>query len=167
MNKINPQSRLYAYQKLIGKYDLIDKYKFSVRKFIQLNSIKFFYNTYKILNTHLSLLIFKEFSMNRHFTIKNLGKLKQKTFKVVLRNFFLFGYLEFLLNSLFFKNKIKIINNNQSKNLNLVLDPSLNNNFFLHDKLNPINKKFNIILNFENKNLKLGSFLSYYFIPVI
>jgi len=162
MKNFTFQSRLHIYQNVLGKYDLIDKYKFSPVKFNYLKKIEFCYTTHKLVSNQLDFLLFNSFLIQQYFKNYCNAKNKYQIFKITLRNYFI--CLDFLLNSSFLNEKLSIKDHNSLNNIYLTLPVSFNTDFFLMG-LNKNLQKIVLNLKFSNKSLHLSKFLSYYFIP--
>lgn len=163
------QPRLHIYHDLIGRYDLLDKYKFSNTKFVQIDSIKILCPIRKLSSNNLSLILVKEFSAQRHFNINKTSKIGLRDFNITLRKTSCFIYLEFLLNSYFLNSKRKKIVHNSYLFIDVLLHSSFNNEFvsYFNESLNT-NKsllKYITKLKFNEYNYFIRSFLSYYFVP--
>ena len=159
MKNFNFQSRLFVYQNLLGKYDLIDKYKFSKIKFNYIKKIEFSYTTFKLISKQLKFLLFSEFLFQQYF---NNNKNFKEKFRITLRNYFF--CFDFFLNSIFLNEKLIINYSNLSNNISLNLPSSSSVDFFLNGLKQNYNK-VNFNLYFLNKNINSSKFLSYYFIP--
>nr|YP_009502218.1 hypothetical protein [Porolithon onkodes]ASB29820.1 hypothetical protein [Porolithon onkodes] len=163
------QPRLQVYDRLIGSYDLLDKYKFSSTKFTKIESIIVYSTINKLTNKNLNLLFLKEFITKQCLNVykpKKFGFLKK--FVITLRKFFLYFYLELSFNFLLLGKKSRIIfpTNCKHANLRLNLDISCFSVGLLTEKSKSwnLNSKFNLKLVFKNQNNLIKTFLSYYFI---
>lgn len=157
-------SRLQTYHKLIGVYDLSDKYKFSDIKFNYLKNINIFYRLNKLSNDKLDLLLFQEIFFQRRFSIKKVLKSNTKSINLTLRKLDLFNCLELLLNSYFLSNKQKTLLSSYNSYACISLDPMYNSEFFSYFNFKKRLSKFTITLNFEEDKTFLNPILSYYFI---
>ncbi len=162
MKNFTFQSRLGIYQNVLGKYDLLDKYKFSLIKFSHLKKIEFSYTTRKLISNQLTFLLFNEFLIRQYFNNYWNIKKKNQVFELTLINYFI--CIDFLINSGFLNENLIIKNHSSLDGIYLTLPISFNMNFFFNG-LNLDLKKIKLNLKFSNRSLYLSKFLSYYFIP--
>lgn len=116
------QSRLQAYNILVGNYDLCDKYKFSPTKFIKARKIVVHSKINKLINKNLGLSFFKEFITKQRLNIYNFKKLNfLKKFVITLRKSFFHFYIETLLSFFLTKRKPKTVMSIDYQYINLLV----------------------------------------------
>ena len=169
MTQLNIKPRLQIYHSLVGKYDLLDKYKFSKERFTSIKCVKLLYLSNKFNVHNLNIILFKEFLSQQHLKIKN--SLYRTSLITTLRNSLMFLYLEFLLNSIFLNTKLSFSFFSSTLVINLILNFLSGNEFlvFLSEVSSERNNffKLTLMVNFCNSNVDLSSFLVYYFVPLL
>ena len=132
------QPRLQIYNNLLGFYDLSDKYKYSKVKFLSISHIKIGHLSLKLTNKNSTSILFQEFTTNQRFNFFSCKKLNfLKKFYITLRNFRLYYYFEFLINSAVLINKINKKKHISHNTINSILSVTMINIFlnFLNEKL--------------------------------
>ena len=162
MKNFSFQSRLRIYQTTLGKYDLIDKYKFSNIKFSFLNNVQLLYTTHKLSSEKLNFLLFNEFLAKQYFSNYWNRRKKLQIFKINLRNYFM--CLDFFINSCFLHKDLIIKNYDSLNSICIMLPTSFNTNFLINE-LNRSFRNVTLTLKFSKKSSHISKFLSYYFIP--
>ena len=161
--------RFQIYQNLLGSYDLIDKYRFSNKKFSVLKSIKVSHYIGESFNTDLNLLSCNQILTQQRPKIFKNSKFHFRNVITTLRNHSLFKYLDLLFNSIFLVDTFRFIRSSSYTFLTLIFNFNLDNLFsiYLTQLNNIINKSYKLVLGlkFIIKSKSLDSFLSYYFIP--
>nr|YP_009660512.1 hypothetical protein [Corallina chilensis]QCS25460.1 hypothetical protein [Corallina chilensis] len=125
--------RLQSNHHLIDKYDIIDKYFFSKEVLPSLNKIDIFYNLDKNSNYYLNSLLITEF--------KSTQKPSLDVFKITLRKFYFYTYIELLIHTNFLENKIKYFNKTNNCFFQVKYITNLTNNNFLNKNFNYISSK--------------------------
>ena len=163
------QPRLKLYTSLVGSYDLIDKYEYSKTKFLNVSYVRLNNSIAKLTNKNLLSILFQEFSTNQRFNFFTRKKISfLKKFYLTLRNYVMYCYLEFLINSDLLINRLIKKTHISFKIINSILSPTTINfyvNFLDYEfdlKKGLKNKK--IDFNFKNSNLFLNGFLSYLYL---
>ena len=164
------QPRLQTYNNLLGFYDLSDKYKYSRVKFLSISHIKISHSSLKLTNKNSTLILFQEFMTNQRFNFFICKKSNfLKKFNLTLRNFRLYYYFEFLINSAVLINKINKKKHISHNMINSTLFVNMINIFlnFLNEKILFKNNfiKTKIDFTWKKKNLFLSNLLFYYYLP--
>lgn len=144
--------RLQIYTNLLGSYDSIDKYKYSKEKFYFISSIKLQHSSIKLTNKNLISILFQEFVANQRFNFFRNKKINfLKKFYSTLRNFSLYCYLEFLINSDLLVSKLKKKIHNSYSVINSILDVITINFYvnFLNDKTSFENNSEKVKIDFN------------------
>ena len=161
--------RLCVYNTVIGEYDILDKYKFSVIKFSKIKKVSMHSSINKLTNKTLTLPLFKEFIAKQCINYNQVLRTSYlKKFIITLRNSYLYLYLEILFNSFFLNNRLQKSFCESYQNVKIILIFTFNYFFinFLSEKFVPQKEiiKLYLKIKFKKQHFLIKTFLFYYFI---
>ena len=166
--KHNLIPRMLIYHKLLGGYDLVDKYKKTkIRTFCNVRKIIPYIILNKCTENNLNMLLFKEFLTQKKIFLRTLPKKNLtafETFVLSSRKKYFYLYLEIMTQSLFLLN-CTLLGNNSDYSIKIKM-LNYSNSFFSH-----LNCSFKLPKTSSNFNFgfirdeKIGIFKNYFFIP--
>lgn len=166
-----PQPRLQVYTKIVGKFDVLNKYRTFLYENSKILTIQVLWNLNEQNKNDINFFLLNEFFTQRRFNLKTtLNHFKQLLLTATLRKSYLFYYLEIFFNFYLINKPLsfKLDKNNYLTLYSLLsskieLFTSLNNyQIYSKNLLVTNNIKFKTNLDFKTTRF----FLNYYFLPV-